>query len=1077
LLTLRSRWYHRIHEFFFLLLTVAAAAAQSVSPELLNGLKWRLIGPFRGGRVVAVAGVPGDSTTFYFGSVNGGIWKTIDAGIVWTPIFDGQPVGSIGALAVAPSDPKVIYAGTGESDIREDLSSGNGVYKSSDGGATWSHIGLEDTRQISRIVIDPQNPQIVYVGALGHAYSPNQQRGVYKSIDGGAHWERVLDLGSEIGISDLAMCSGSPHLLFAGAWHTHRAPWSAYAPIDGPGGGLYRSQDAGKTWIRLNGNKNLDGTGNGLPAGDWGRVGVDVAPDGKRVYALIETKNDAGRTEAKTSGLYRSDDGGNTWVLANVDPRLTSRAWYFNSVTIDPNNPDVIYVPNVALYRSEDGGKTISVLRGAPGGDDYHQLWIDPKNSASMVLGTDQGTTISLNRGRTWSSWYNQPTAQFYHVTTDNQFPYVVYGAQQDSGSAAVLSRTDHDQITARDWFLPGGSESGYLVIDPNDSNIIFLSGGYGSVSRFNKRTGFSQDITPWPASSFDAEINQRKYRDPWTPPLVLSPVDSKALYLGTQYVMKTVDGGLHWETISPDLTGSTRDAQNAKDKTPVTIENAKSAGYGVVFTIAPSPLNRELIWAGSDTGLIHITRDGGKNWKNVTPPGLSDWSRISLIEASHFDPAIAYAAVDRALLDDQTPYIYRTRDYGATWQLITNGLAAPAFLRAVREDPQSKGLLFAGTEFGVYVSLDDGDHWQSLQLNLPVSSIRDLTIHGDDLVAATFGRSFWILDNVTPLRQALEAKRASGPWLYRPPTTIRVDNDSFSGTPLPPEEPTAENPPAGAMMDYFLPSAASSVRLEVFDARQNLVRKFSSGDPSGGKHAPLPVAERWFPKPEVLEKTAGMHRFVWNLTWSNSGDLIADDDSEYHVPSGPKAVPGTYQVRLTVDGKTLNQSLKIVMDPRSPATSEVLAQQLQLGQQVYGETVEARRALAEIASVQKQLMDLQQKVGQGSQLKAALAETQAAIGKILTNKEHAAGGPGLRDAYTGLASALRVVESGDRPVPSQAIAVYKESSQEVKAGIAEWARFKQTRLAQLNQQLHEANLDPVAIAEIEQEVEFLISR
>jgi photosystem II stability/assembly factor-like uncharacterized protein len=1077
LLTLRSRWYHHILECFFLLLTIAAAVAQPVSPELLNGLKWRLIGPFRGGRVVAVAGVPGDSTTFYFGSVNGGIWKTIDAGVVWTPIFDSQPVGSIGALAVAPSDPKVIYAGTGESDIREDLSSGNGVYKSSDGGATWSHIGLEDTRQISRIVIDPQNPQIVYVGALGHAYSPNQQRGVYKSIDGGAHWERVLDLGSEIGISDLAMCSGSPHLLFAGAWHTHRAPWSAYAPIDGPGGGLYRSQDAGKTWIRLNGNKNLDGTGNGLPAGDWGRVGVDVAPDGKRVYALIETKNDAGRTEAKTSGLYRSDDGGNTWVLANVDPRLTSRAWYFNSITIDPNNPDVIYVPNVALYRSEDGGKTISVLRGAPGGDDYHQLWIDPKNSASMVLGTDQGTTISLNRGRTWSSWYNQPTAQFYHVTTDNQFPYVVYGAQQDSGSAAVLSRTDHDQITARDWFLPGGSESGYLVIDPNDSNIIFLSGGYGSVSRFNKRTGFSQDITPWPASSFDAEINQRKYRDPWTPPLVLSPVDSKALYLGTQYVMKTVDGGLHWETISPDLTGSTRDAQNAKDKTPVTIENAKSAGYGVVFTIAPSPLNRDLIWAGSDTGLIHITRDGGKNWKNVTPPGLSDWSRISLIEASHFDPAIAYAAVDRALLDDQTPYIYRTRDYGATWQLITNGLAAPAFLRAVREDPQSKGLLFAGTEFGVYVSLDDGDHWQSLQLNLPVSSIRDLTIHGDDLVAATFGRSFWILDNVTPLRQALEAKRASGPWLYRPPTTIRVDNDSFSGTPLPPEEPTAENPPAGAMMDYFLPSAASSVRLEVFDARQNLVRKFSSGDPSGGKHAPLPVAERWFPKPEVLEKTAGMHRFVWNLTWSNSGDLIADDDSEYHVPSGPKAVPGTYQVRLTVDGKTLNQSLKIVMDPRSPATSEVLAQQLQLGQQVYGETVEARRALAEIASVQKQLMDLQQKVGQGSQLKAALAETQAAIGKILTNKEHAAGGPGLRDAYTGLASALRVVESGDRPVPSQAIAVYKESSQEVKAGIAEWARFKQTRLAQLNQQLHEANLDPVAIAEIEQEVEFLISR
>jgi photosystem II stability/assembly factor-like uncharacterized protein len=1117
-----------------LLLTVAAVA-QAVPPELVNGLKWRLIGPFRGGRAVAVAGVPGDSTTFYFGAVNGGIWKTTDAGVVWTPIFDGQPVGSIGALAVAPSDPKIIYAGTGESDIREDLSSGDGVYKSIDGGATWNHIGLEDTRQISRIVIDPQNPNIVYVGALGHAYGPSvdsprvngsdQQRGVFKSIDGGTHWTRVLDLGPEIGISDLAIGSGAPQILFAGAWHTRRPPWSAYAPIDGAGGGLYRSQDAGKTWARV----NVNGAGNGLPEGDWGRVGVDVAPDGKRVYALIEAgKSAAGESEAKKSGLYRSDDGGNTWVLANADPRLTSRAWYFNRITIDPQNPDVLYIPNVALYRSEDGGKTISIVRGAPGGDDYHQLWIDPRNSASMVLGTDQGTTISLNRGLTWSSWYNQPTAQFYHVTTDNQFPYVVYGTQQDSGSAAVLSRTDHGQITPRDWFTAGPSESGYMVVDPHDPDIIYLSGTYGPIARFNKRTGLSQDISPWPAFAWDAEINQRKYRGPWTPSLVLSPVGPTTLYLGTQYVMKTVDGGLHWETISPDLTGATSDARKLEDdksegtsvspvlpgedarrstsekaQDPPSIDNAKRDGYGVVFTIAPSALNRDLIWAGSDTGLIHLTRDGGKNWKDVTPPGVSDWSKISLIEASHFDPAVAYAAVDRGRLDDQTPYIYRTRDYGATWQLVTNGLAAPAFLRAVREDPQSKGLLFAGTEFGVYLSFDDGDHWQSLQLNLPISGVRDLTIHGDDLAIATFGRSFWILDNITPLRQALDARRASGPWLYRPATAVRVDNDSFTGTPLPPEEPAAENPPSGAMIDYFLRTSASSVRLEVFDAQQNLVRKFSSEDHSAEgssasqgtwKHQPLPVAERWFPKPEVIEKSAGLHRFVWNLTWGSSGGPSADEDAEYHNPSGPKVVPGSYQVRLTVDGKTQNQPLQVIMDPRSPATPEVLAQQLQLGQQIFGETVEARRALAEIDSVQKQLADMQQKLGQqklgekNAPLKSALAEAQSGIGKILTNKilmnkiltnkEHAADeGPGLQDAYTGLASALRVVESGDRAVPSQAIAVYKDSSQQVKARIAEWDRFKQTRLAQLNQQLRDANFVPIAIAEIEQQVEFLMSR
>jgi len=1009
--------------------------------------------------VVAVAGVPGDSATFYFGAVNGGIWKTSDAGTVWKPIFDDQPVGSIGAIAVAPSDPKTIYAGTGESDIRSDLSSGNGVYKSIDAGSTWTHAGLEDTRQISRIVVDPRDPNVVYVGVLGHAYGPNEQRGVYKSVDGGTHWVKILDEGSEIGISDVAICSGNPQLLFAGTWNTHRPPWSTYAPIDGPGGGLYRSKDAGKTWSRLN---------KGLPEGDWGRIGVDVAPDGKRVYALIQ---------AKKPGLYRSDDGGDTWTLANADPRLTSRAWYFNSITIDPQNADVTYIPNVALYRSEDGGKTISIVRGAPGGDDYHQIWVDPRNSDSMVLGTDQGTTVSLNRGRTWSTWYNQPTAQLYHVITDNQFPYIVYGAQQDSGSAAVPSRTDHNQITARDWFPAGGSESGYMAPDPKDPNIIYLSGTYGSVDRYNRRTGLSQDVTPWPVPTFGSEINQRKYRDPWTPVLIFSPADSTALYLGTQYVMKTLDGGLRWQTISPDLTGSTQQP-GEKAEGVATRENAKQRGYGVVFTIAASALNGETIWAGSDTGLIHLTRDGGKTWNDVTPAGLTAWSKISLIEASHFDPAAAYAAVDRSRLDDQTPYVYRTRDYGATWQLITNGIPANAFLRGIREDTEKKGLLFAGTELGVYVSFDDGGVWQSLQLNLPMTSVRDLTIQGNDLVVATHGRSFWILDDITPLRQALDAEKDNAFWLYHPAPAYRIDNDSFQGTPLPPEEPTAENPPAGAILDYFLKSSASTVSLEIFDAQQNLVHKFSSEDEHPEKRPPLPIAERWFPKPEVLEIKPGLQRFVWDLSWSSSGGPTVDEESEFRNPRGPKVVPGIYTVRLTVDRMAQTQLLKVLMDPRSAATPEILRLQLQLGRQIFADTMEARRALAEIASLRKQLADLQQKVGEkDSAIKPALADAQTEISKIETKPGAVGESLGLEHAFADMASALRVVESGDRAVPSQAIAVYNESSQQVKAAIAEWSAFKITKLRQLNQQLSEAGLAPIAISEIEQEIQFLMSR
>ncbi len=891
---------------------------------------------------------------------------------------------------------------------------------------------------------------MVYVGVLGHAYGPNDERGVYKSTDGGQTWTHVLNKGPEIGVSDLAIAAGSPNILFAGTWNAHRPPWSTYAPLSGPGGGLYRSTDRGANWTQL--------TGHGLPDGDWGRVGVAVSPDGKRAYAVIEA--------GKKSGLYRSDDGGDTWTLANSDPRLTSRDWYFSRVTVDPNNPDVLYVPNVALYRSEDGGKTISILRGAPGGDDYHELWVDPKNSSRMILGTDQGTTISLNYGKTWSSWYNQPTAQFYHVITDNEFPYHVYGAQQDSGAAGVPDRTDHGQITARDWFMVGGGESGWLAPDPNDPNIIYATGVYGSVVRFDRRTSLSQDIAPWPMPNFTVEINERKYRDPWTPVLVFSPIEKNTLYLGTQYVMKTADGGLHWEKISPDLTGAVANAASEKSAGPTTVQNAKERGFGVVYSIAPSPLKADQIWAGSDTGLIHLTLDGGKTWQNVTPAGIPDWSRVSMIEASRFDPAVAYAAIDRHRTDDYRPYIYRTRDYGKTWQQITNGISTTS-VNAIRQDTQKQDLLFAGTELGIYVSFDDGDHWQPLQLNLPASSVRDITIHGDDLAIATHGRSFWILDNISPLRQINVQAQSAAVLLFQPANTIRVDNDVFLGSPMPPEEPAARNPPDGAIIDFYLKAPAKEIKLEIFDANNKLVRSFSGDAKGEQKRPPLPIAERWFPKPAVLGSTAGMHRFVWDLRWSSSGTDEVEEEEGFGVPRGPKIAPGIYMVKLTVDGQTFSQHLKIEMDPRSHATKAELEEQQRLGLEMFAEVHRARRALAEIKSVKKRLEEVKQQLAtKNPELLRQVTNVETAIANIEKGSKAPIATVGLEAASNGLASALRVVEGGDRSTPSQAIEVYQQSDEAAKAEMVAWTKLKNTQLAQLNDALQRAGLNAVILSE-----------
>jgi photosystem II stability/assembly factor-like uncharacterized protein len=967
---------------------------------MFSGLKWRLIGPFRAGRSVAVSGIAGSGSTFYFGGVDGGIWKTDDAGMTWKPIFDHAPVASIGALEIAPSDSNILYAGTGESDIRSDLASGDGIYKSIDAGKTWQNIGLKDTRQISRVAIHPRDPNIVFVAALGHAYGPNEERGVFRSTDGGVSWQKVLFKGPSIGAADLALAPDAPQILFAALWETHRPPWSTYAPIAGDGSGLFRSTDGGANWEQIKAA--------GFPDNHVGRIGVAIArgTHGQRIYATVEAQGDQ-------SGLYRSDDGGNKWTRVNADPRLTGRAWYFSSITADPNDPDVVYIPNVCLYKLSDGGKTLSIVRGAPGGDDYHQLWIDPSNSQRMGLATDQGTTITLNGGVTWSSWYNQPTAQFYHVISDNQFPYRVYGAQQDSSTAGTAVRSDYGQLDARDRFSFGGSESGWVAIDPRDPNIIFSSGTYGTIDRFDRRTGQSQNVAPSPFGAFGSSIAERKYRATWTPVLLFSPSERGALYFGTQYVMKTLDGGLHWQTVSPDLTGA---AEPRPSGSAVTVDNAKQLGYGTVYAIAPSPLSPTEIWAGTDDGLIQLTRDGGKHWQNVTPD-ISPWSKVTHLEVSHFKPGEAYAAVDRHRLDDQRPYLYKTTNFGKTWSLIVDGIAATAFLNCIREDPKKQGLLYAGTEFGVYVSFDDGAHWQPLQLNLPITSIRDLVIHDDDLVVATHGRSFWVLDNMSPLRQ-LNTEITSA-HLFQPARAVRINNDAFSGTPVPPDEPQAQNAPQGAYIDYYLANDSAAVALTILNAQGNVIRRFSSKDKPAPIPSNLPIAPRWLHEAPVLSGTAGMHRWIWDLRYGRGADAnSAGDDDDTVQAAGPLVLPGTYQVKLTADGKEFTQSLIVKMDPRSVATPVELNQQFTWAQKVYKSLAEADKTIAHLTTL----------------------ESQARAKALLTGKP---ADPGLQSLARSLNGILGALESADRTPPSQVIAAYQDIAQKLALRLNEARQLK----------------------------------
>jgi len=945
-------------------LMIAAASAdtgQKIDSQLFGGLKWRLIGPARGGRVLAVTGVRGQSEVYYFGSVNGGVWRTNDAGRTWNPIFDSQDIGSIGAIAVAPSNPQVIYVGTGEADMRSDISYGNGMYRSSDGGNTWTHIGLEDSRQIARIIVDPRNPERLFVAALGHAYGPNTERGIFYSKDGGKKWKRVLFHNENTGAIDVAFEPGNPKNMLAALLQTRRPPWNVYPPSKGPGSGLYRSTDGGEHWEQI--------TGHGLPTVDVGRMGIAFAPSNPRRVYLI--------ADAKEGGLYRSDDAGATWHLASGDKRIWGRGWYFEEVGVDPKDPDTVYVPNTGLYRSRDGGKTFDVIKSAPGGDDYHQLWIDPDEPQRMILGCDQGAIVTRNGGATWSSWYNQPIGQFYHVATDNRFPYWVYGAQQDSGAAATPSRGQYLSLNFHDWRpMEAGDENGYIAPDPLNPEVIFG----GAVERQDLRNEQVAHLPPGLAQT-------EKLRRTWTLPLVFSPLDAHVLYFGSEMLFRTDDGGNSWKVISPDLTRQdpgvppNLDAASAAD-TNTGAEQEKRRG--VIYTVAPSSLQAGEIWAGTDDGFIQLTRDEGKTWSNVTPPELTPWSKVTHIEASHFDAATAYAAIDRHRLDDLQPYLYRTRDFGKTWQRVTSGIPEGKFLNCVREDPLRKGLLFACTEKGVYVSFDDGDSWQSLQLNMPTTSIRDLAVHEDDLVVATHGRAFWILDDAAPLRELSEKVASADLWVFRPATAYRVRPRSDQGTPVPKDEWLAENPPSGAVIDYWVKQKSRApIHLEIFDSEGTLVRRFASDDvPAKIDQAELRVTPDWIRPEGTLPAEPGAHRFVWDLHYA----LPKSVHRSFYGPSGAWAVPGTYTVKLTANGKSSSQELRIKMDPR--ITQDALQREFRAASRVAARLGEISEAAARIQHLEEQLQTRLKDAANSTELSAALRGLQ---GKL----EELAGPPG----------------------------------------------------------------------------------
>jgi photosystem II stability/assembly factor-like uncharacterized protein len=913
-------------------------------------------------------GVPQKPNVFYIGVNNGGVWKTTDYGRTWFPIFDDQPTGSVGDVAVAPSNPNVIYVASGEGIQRPDLSVGNGVYKSTDEGKTWVNTGLKDGQQIGGLAIDPTNENRVFAAVLGHPYGPNTERGVYRTTNGGKTWERVLYKDENTGAIQVTIDPKNPNVVYADLWAARQGPWEN-GVWQGPESGMYKSTDGGTTWKKL--TKGLPTVEQGL-----GRIGFCIAPsDPNRLYATVDSP-DGG-------GVFKSTDAGESWTLVSQDPRIWGRGSDFAEVKVHPTNPDIVFSADVDTWKSEDAGKTWIAFRGAPGGDDYHRLWINPNNPDIMLLASDQGAIITVNGGQTFSSWYNQPTAQFYHVSTDNAFPYNVYGGQQESGSVGIASRGNDGIITFRDWHPVGVEEYGYVAADPLDPNIIYG----GKITKYDKRTGQTQNIAP-------EAVRSGKYRFIRTAPVLFSPVDKKTLFFAGNVLFKTKTGGDSWEIISPDLTRETYDQLPASFGVYTAEAMKKMPRRGVIYAVAPSPKDINLIWAGTDDGLIHVTKDGGKTWLNVTPPTPQGeqndfwvWSKISQIDAGHFDKNVAYVAVNRIRLDDQRPHIFRTKDGGKSWQEIVKGLPNEP-INAVREDPTRKGLLFAGSENAVYVSFDDGENWQTLRLNMPATSIRDLVIKDDDIVVGTHGRSFWILDDITPLRQISEDVAKSESFLFKPQSTYRVRWSTYTDTPITQEEPQGQNPPDGAIINYFLKEKINNpVILEIFDSSKKLIRKFSSDD----KPYELPdlnIPHYWIRPQQILSAEAGSHRFMWDLHYPAlnlppSYPISAVYQNTAPDATSPWVMPGNYTVLLTVNGKVQEQNFLVKMDPRVKTSALDLKIQHDLSLACYEARIKIQAELVKMKDLRQRIRMTEEGLKQFDAKESELKKIQSGLTSV----------------------------------------------------------------------------------------------
>jgi photosystem II stability/assembly factor-like uncharacterized protein len=1032
----------------------ATGARVSAAGGAEDALHWRLLGPFRAGWSTMAQGIADQPDVYYFGAAGGGVWKTEDSGQTWHSVGDTLPASSIGALSIAPSNPKVIYVGTGEVAARYDISAGSGVYKSSDGGATWNSAGLAATRHIGAVLVDAHNPDTVLVGALGHYFAANHERGIFRSGDGGKTWQQTLFIDADTGVVDLAADPANPEIVYAAAWQVRNYPWLSYfQPNAGPGSGVYKSTDGGKSFKRLGGN--------GWPTSTLGRIGLATASGG-RVYAVVNAAPNSGNVphaaSKNDSGLYRSDDGGANWRQVSHEEWLGND--YFSRITTDPTNRDRIYSAGQSIRRSDDGGEHWSVFKGAPGGDDYHYVWINPQHTDHIVTASDQGTVVTVDGGKTWSDWYNQPTGQFYHLATDNRFPYWVYSGQQDSGTVGIASRSDYGALSFRDWHPVGGDERDYDVPDAQDPNIIYGSGLGGRLSRWDARTGEVQNISPWPASSYGARPTAVKYRYTWITPIAVSPMSPFPLYQGAQVLFRSLDQGKSWNTISPDLSAKSAQAKNCAGN--LAAAAARECGYGVIYSIGLSPRDNDEIWIGTDDGLIQRTRDGGKHWDNVTPKSVPAWAKVASVDVSASEPGTVYAAIDNHRQDDFRPRILRTHDYGKTWSEIDAGLPPNSFVGVVRADPVKSGLLYAGTDVGVFVSFDDGAHWQSLQRNLPTAWVRDLTVHGGDLIAATQGRAIWVLDDVTPLRQheRLTAVNAST-ILFDPAPAVRVRGSQNKDTPPPADTALGQNPPTGATIDYFLAHDAKAVVLDIRDGAGNVVRHFASDAPESAPDAESYFAESWTKPPAQLPAAAGAHRFVWNLRMPRPRAVHFDysiaavfDEGTPIVPEGMLVAPGDYQVMLTVDGKQSRAALKVVADPRVVLDAAGLR-----AAQEFAQGIDKALDRDYIGYGQLHAVDAQaETIEQGKPAPPLLAAKAKFTGasKPLRSGE-GEGSENFGAIAEALSSLATDIEGSDRAPTQPQRELFAATTARLDRAIALWDRVKGAELSQLNAQLKAA--------------------